>query len=211
LDYAQNGGYGAGGITSSNTLSHSREESNQLPQLSFYRNRYYDQLTGRFTQEDPIGIAGGVNLYMYGGHNPVTFTAPFGLAPECCLTLPLPAVGGSATGVAVTAAGAIASAGSAVVGVGLLVWSNLPVEPAAARPTTATPGFAPDALALKKPEPGTIRQRITKALTTIGLIVGLLTGTEPPKKPDDKYKPPPPAPTSTKTIIPVQRDRPPPN
>ena len=30
--------------------------------LSYRRNRYYDANSGRFTQEDPIGIAGGLNV-----------------------------------------------------------------------------------------------------------------------------------------------------
>jgi len=47
----------------------------------YRRNRYYDPLTGRFTQEDPIGLAGGVNLYGFAGGDPVTFTDPFGLCP----------------------------------------------------------------------------------------------------------------------------------
>ena len=29
----------------------------------YRRNRCYDPAAGRFTQEDPIGIAGGMNLY----------------------------------------------------------------------------------------------------------------------------------------------------
>jgi RHS repeat-associated protein len=45
------------------------------------RARYYDPQSERFTQEDPIGVAGGVNLYAYVGNNPSTLTDPFGLCP----------------------------------------------------------------------------------------------------------------------------------
>jgi RHS repeat-associated protein len=87
LVFTQNGGNQAGSIGSSETFDNSRGESPKAPQLSFYRNRYYDQQTGRFTQEDPIGIAGGVNLYAYAGNNPVVYTDPFGLCPpiEDCI------------------------------------------------------------------------------------------------------------------------------
>ncbi|MGQ0765086.1 MAG: RHS repeat-associated core domain-containing protein, partial [Gemmatimonadota bacterium] len=49
---------------------------------SFRRNRAYDPTTGRFTQEDPIGLAGGLNLYGYAGGDPVNFSDPFGLCPQ---------------------------------------------------------------------------------------------------------------------------------
>jgi RHS repeat-associated protein len=48
----------------------------------YRRNRYYDSQSGRFTQEDPIGLAGGMNLYGFAGGDPVNFTDPFGLAPR---------------------------------------------------------------------------------------------------------------------------------
>jgi RHS repeat-associated protein len=47
--------------------------------LMYRRNRYYDPATGRFTQEDPIGLAGGLNQYGYANGDPVNFSDPFGL------------------------------------------------------------------------------------------------------------------------------------
>lgn len=35
-----------------------------------------------FTQEDPIGLAGGLNLYGFAGGDPVNFSDPFGLCPD---------------------------------------------------------------------------------------------------------------------------------
>lgn len=35
-----------------------------------------------FTQEDPIGLAGGLNLYGFAGGDPVTFSDPFGLMAD---------------------------------------------------------------------------------------------------------------------------------
>jgi RHS repeat-associated protein len=47
----------------------------------YLRNRYYDPLTGRFTQEDPIGLAGGINLYGFADGDPVGYSDPYGLSP----------------------------------------------------------------------------------------------------------------------------------
>ena len=45
----------------------------------YRRNRYYDAASGRFAQEDPLGLAGGLNLYGFANGDPVNFSDPFGL------------------------------------------------------------------------------------------------------------------------------------
>ncbi len=42
-------------------------------------NRDYDPSLGRYTEADPIGLAGGANLYGYVGGNPVNWVDPQGL------------------------------------------------------------------------------------------------------------------------------------
>lgn len=58
-------------------IQENRDGSEQL----YKRNRYYDPTTGRFTQEDPIGLAGGLNLYGFANGDPVNYSDPFGLCP----------------------------------------------------------------------------------------------------------------------------------
>ena len=50
--------------------------------LYFMVNRYYDAMMGRFLQRDPVGIAGGSNLYCYSNNNPVAAVDPDGLGPK---------------------------------------------------------------------------------------------------------------------------------
>lgn len=45
----------------------------------YQRNRQLDPTTGRFTQEDPIGLAGGSNLYGFAEGDPINYSDPFGL------------------------------------------------------------------------------------------------------------------------------------
>jgi hypothetical protein len=50
--------------------------------MIYMRNRYYDPGTGRVTQRDPIGLAGGLNQYGYAGGDPVNYSDPFGLCRD---------------------------------------------------------------------------------------------------------------------------------
>ena len=47
--------------------------------LYYYRARNYDPASGRFLQEDPIELAGGVNFYRYSYNNPTNWSDPLGL------------------------------------------------------------------------------------------------------------------------------------
>ena len=44
--------------------------------------RWYDPLTGRFLQRDPIGLAGGINVYAYTANNPTVLVDPSGMGPR---------------------------------------------------------------------------------------------------------------------------------
>jgi RHS repeat-associated protein len=63
-----------------NEFRHSTKQASTGTGLIDFGYRWYDSSVGRWTQRDPIGMAGGVNLYGYVGQDPVNYVDCFGLA-----------------------------------------------------------------------------------------------------------------------------------
>ena len=146
----------SGAVTNSHSYGEARLSQPNAPGLSFFRNRVYDQETGRWTQEDPIGIAGGINLYQFNGNDPASYDDPYGLCQPWpwCLLAAAAAGGGSAAipELAATATAGSVGAAAAPVAVlaGLALWASLPVEP---YPAFQVPGaiVQSDATAVARP------------------------------------------------------------
>lgn len=51
--------------------------------LYYFRARWYDRDVGRFISEDPLGLAGGINPYVFAANNPANLRDPSGLSPDC--------------------------------------------------------------------------------------------------------------------------------
>jgi len=75
-----------------NPFQYTARESDTETGLYYYRARYYDQNTGRFISEDPLGFDGdAVDFYGYAYGNATNFSDAFGLAGTGTATAPAPA------------------------------------------------------------------------------------------------------------------------
>jgi RHS repeat-associated protein len=63
--------------------------------LYCFRARWYDPITGRWLSNDPIGINGGLNQYVFCANNPVNCGDPNGRNPVALLAGLVGAVGGA--------------------------------------------------------------------------------------------------------------------
>ncbi|BAX59554.1 RHS repeat-associated core domain-containing protein [Burkholderia stabilis] len=77
----------AAGIVPRNPLRFQGQQVDEETGLHYNRNRYYDPQTGRFVSKDPIGMAGGINVFQY-APNPVGWIDPLGLSKRCPKCLP---------------------------------------------------------------------------------------------------------------------------
>lgn len=63
--------------------------------MYYNRARYYDPYLRRFISEDPVGLAGGLNPYVFADNNPVVLRDPSGLYPDCIPQPGQPSLNGS--------------------------------------------------------------------------------------------------------------------
>jgi RHS repeat-associated protein len=69
--------------SATNSFRYAGREFDSSTALYYNRARYYDQTTGRFLSEDPVGFFGGSsNLYPYVENNPVRLKDAAGLSPQ---------------------------------------------------------------------------------------------------------------------------------
>jgi RHS repeat-associated protein len=80
------------GAANDNSYQYTGRE-NDSTGLNFNRARYYSPSLHRFISEDPIGLAGGLNMYAYVEGNPINYTDPSG---EILVNVATGAIGGLA-------------------------------------------------------------------------------------------------------------------
>ena len=70
------------GSTIENHLRYQGQYFDEETGLHYNFHRYYDPVTGRYITPDPIGLSGGLNLYVYSYNDAINEIDPFGLWTE---------------------------------------------------------------------------------------------------------------------------------
>jgi RHS repeat-associated protein len=71
--------WSGGALAEINPLRFNSKEYHALSGTYYYGRRYYDPNLQRWLNEDPLGEAGGINLYRFAGNAPVNRVDPWGL------------------------------------------------------------------------------------------------------------------------------------
>jgi RHS repeat-associated protein len=74
----------SGTLADANVYRFSSKEVHTNSEMYYYGYRFYDPVFQRWINRDPIGLAGGINLYQFSGNDPVDNNDPFGLAIWKC-------------------------------------------------------------------------------------------------------------------------------
>lgn len=85
--------------------------------LHYNRHRYYDPTQGKYITQDPIGLMGGLNTYIY-PNNPLAFIDPKGLSSYGACVMGTAAAGAAGGGAIGATGGGIAGAAAGAVGAG---------------------------------------------------------------------------------------------
>ncbi|MBP9091257.1 hypothetical protein KBI23_09520 [bacterium] len=82
VDRYKYGPFGESAALTGTTHGYTGQRYDAETGLYYYKMRYYSPSVGRFLQPDPIGMAGGINLYAYVGNSPLVSADPLGLEAD---------------------------------------------------------------------------------------------------------------------------------